>query len=406
MSGCSLVAPGLPSQLNGVTPTFSYNPSNPNYFGVQVTYLSGSSTCNYPTGTATFTPYLYSGKATATCDFNTAGDYSQVVCSNVPVTAFNNGAYTIGYSGVKGISSNRSPIPFTFTMGTSPAANTVTVVTSTAATTTSTTTAAAAAAATTTQTSYFSTVTQTNTVSSNVVVTDSQTKYVSSCTPKVPAPDPSSPPKPSSTPAVSSSSFSKGASSIPSASSSISTPGASSAPEVSSPKPSLSPSSSALPSSRPYPSFPSSIACPNANGTIYSTSNGNYIIECYVDRSDHDLESVQASSFYACISQCVSTAGCVDVSYASSANTCYLKNGQGNVNSNNGIWGAALYPYSASIPSATTTATAPTSTSTGPVPSCPADDKTYYYSGGNVFYIECYTDRSVSPSLPPYVIPD
>jgi hypothetical protein len=148
---------------------------------------------------------------------------------------------------------------------------------------------------------------------------------------------------------------------------------------------------------------------------VYSTPNGNYIIECGIDRANHDLGSVSASSFSDCINQCASTAGCVDVSYIPGG-VCYLKNGQGYPNSNSGVWGAAQYPYVGDAPPSTTaeapttTAAAPTTsaaaptTSTvapsGPSPSCPADDKTYYYTGGIAFYIECYTDRSVWVSLP------
>jgi len=422
MSGCSLVAGQLPSQVNGAVPTFAFDKLNYNYFGVPVTYMSGSTTCSYTSGVATFTPYVYSGTKTATCDFNsiTYPPYSEIVCSNVPVTSIPNGAYTIGYAGVKGISSSRSPLPYTFTIGTSPSpGSTVTVTTSTAGTTTSTATAVAQPAATTTQTAYTSTVTQTNTVSSNTVITDAQTKYVSSCAPTVPAPNVSSSSKSSAGSAISSSSSAKGSGStsgaptsstpspnLPSAPGLSSSPSKSSTPAVSSPNPtpsaSLAPSASspsaapvASSSSSPYPSLPLLAACPDANGTVYSTSNGNYIIECFVDRSNHDLKSVLASTFYDCVSQCASTAGCVDVSYAPGG-ACYLKNGQGTPGSNKGIWGAALYPYKDSAPSATTTATAPTATHTGPVPSCPADDKTYYYSGGSVFYIECYTDRVVS----------
>ncbi|KAF1945266.1 hypothetical protein EJ02DRAFT_419549 [Clathrospora elynae] len=105
MSGCSLVAAGLPALIGSATPTFSYNPNQHtfaanDYFGVQVTYMSGTTTC-YSGTRPTFTPVISNPYLlyTRTCAYVTQGapaTYTGIYCPDAKLWNWiNAGAYTI-----------------------------------------------------------------------------------------------------------------------------------------------------------------------------------------------------------------------------------------------------------------------------------------------------------------------
>ncbi|KAH5656121.1 hypothetical protein HBI51_048130 [Parastagonospora nodorum] len=62
-TGCSFVAPGLVGPSNGATPTFSYRHTShsDDYFGVQMTFMTGTQTCYG--AMPTFTPYITNSQA-------------------------------------------------------------------------------------------------------------------------------------------------------------------------------------------------------------------------------------------------------------------------------------------------------------------------------------------------------
>ncbi|EUC40954.1 hypothetical protein COCMIDRAFT_9275 [Bipolaris oryzae ATCC 44560] len=144
MSGCSLVAAGLPSLIGTAVPTFSYDYSKHvagDVFGIQMTYMSGTSTCFAGTKPS-FTPVISNTLAqyTQTCSYATSGapaTYTGIFCGSAALTNFpNTGALTIN-NVIGGLLPPPLPRAFTATFGASPAP--ATVATTTALVTTTTT---------------------------------------------------------------------------------------------------------------------------------------------------------------------------------------------------------------------------------------------------------------------------
>jgi hypothetical protein len=130
----------------------------------------------------------------------------------------------------------------------------------------------------------------------------------------------------------------------------------------------------------------SSSSCDAVNGTIFSTSKGDFIIECGIDRYGMDLvidNGVQ--SFEDCINTCAATDDCVDVSWNGN---CYMKNGVGVPYASNDVWGARL--LSAPTPAGPTE---PAVASPISGPTCNADNGTIYSTSKGDFIIECGIDR-------------
>ncbi|KAJ4338869.1 hypothetical protein N0V87_003554 [Didymella glomerata] len=115
MTSCSLVAPGLVSEVSGAMPTFSYRRTAHagDYFGVQMTYLNGRSTC-YQTGALPgFTPVIKNQAAgyTVNCQFITQGTtYTGIYCPPASVTSIPDGMLTVSY--INSRAGQPTPIPF------------------------------------------------------------------------------------------------------------------------------------------------------------------------------------------------------------------------------------------------------------------------------------------------------
>jgi hypothetical protein len=345
MTGCTLVAPELTSIYNGAKPTFSFKDDSSNYFGFQATYMIGSKTCTYSAGQS-FVPVFKTADYTATCSFSLGNTKSSIVCSNLPNTAIPAGAHTLSY--ISNRQGSDLPETTTFIVGPSPTPTfPETVYNTIRSTATATQTAQAPYASTATSTKYDGTTTSTYTYGSTIVYTDSKTStstlYTSSC---------------------------------PLAFSSV-------------------PSSTDQSSSTSTPT-PAGNGCPGSDTKTIKTPKGDFVIECYHDRSDSDMGSVSAGDFDQCVQACAGTEGCVDVSYVPNG-PCYLKNGQQPGSANSDVWGARLAGYSSS---ALTTATTVTSTiasqPTATGPSCPDNDGSSYHASGKAFEIQCGIDHSVS----------
>ncbi|KAJ4309180.1 hypothetical protein N0V94_009043 [Neodidymelliopsis sp. IMI 364377] len=99
MTSCSLVANGLVSQYNGQVPTFSYRQTghSDDYFGIQMTYMNGASTCY--SGRPSFTPVIQNTAAgfSVQCQFVISNAYSGIYCPNALVTNIPNGVLTVSY---------------------------------------------------------------------------------------------------------------------------------------------------------------------------------------------------------------------------------------------------------------------------------------------------------------------
>jgi hypothetical protein len=99
-----------------------------------------------------------------------------------------------------------------------------------------------------------------------------------------------------------------------------------------------------------------------SNGTTYIAQSGDlYQIICGLDYGGNDMFATEVENFEACIEQCNTQSGCVDVSYV--YGTCYLKNSLSNSPAALGyVWtakyiGGALSSTSSFIQSASTTTT-------------------------------------------------
>ncbi|KAF1930295.1 uncharacterized protein M421DRAFT_49643, partial [Didymella exigua CBS 183.55] len=147
MTSCSLYASGLVPDVNGAVPTFSYRRDghSNDYFGVQMTYLRGQSTC-YQTGVKpSFTPVVQNTAArfSANCEFGIQpSGYTGIFCPAVPVTNIPDGVFTVSYINLaQGLP---TPIPFLATFGPSPAPRAVTATAGAVTTSTSTSTSTVA----------------------------------------------------------------------------------------------------------------------------------------------------------------------------------------------------------------------------------------------------------------------
>ncbi|KAJ4380950.1 hypothetical protein N0V86_003297 [Didymella sp. IMI 355093] len=76
------------------------------------------------------------------------------------------------------------------------------------------------------------------------------------------------------------------------------------------------------------------------NGKTYPASKGQYNIICGKEYAGGDLVSTSTASFEACIEACVSTDGCIDVSYVNGA--CYMKNTKTSLIEAGHVWTAEL----------------------------------------------------------------
>lgn len=115
----------------------------------------------------------------------------------------------------------------------------------------------------------------------------------------------------------------------------------------------------------------STLSCPSANGTAFSSNGNTFNIECSVDHSGGDLSSVTTASLDACIAQCASTSSCVDVSYVPSNGMCYLKSQLNAGVVNTSVWSARVGALT-----------------------CPTNNGTVYNVNGTIFSLECYLDRA------------
>jgi hypothetical protein len=128
---CTFDSPCLTSQVNGVQPTFGFNPYNTGLFGIQASFThgellqpashiynnaneihTGSTTC-YTHASPTWQPVIQSGAYAATCTW--IGAVESIYCPNLPVSQFGYGPHTLTYSVPRG-----SPAPFiptTFNIG-------------------------------------------------------------------------------------------------------------------------------------------------------------------------------------------------------------------------------------------------------------------------------------------------
>jgi len=100
------------------------------------------------------------------------------------------------------------------------------------------------------------------------------------------------------------------------------------------------------------------LACPGSDGTIFTSNNNAFVIQCYQDHFGGDMGSASTTSLNACIALCTSTANCIDVSfvptdyYHPNVGTCWMKSSLQSVQPNGAVWGAQLVA-STSVPSPT-----------------------------------------------------
>lgn len=376
MTSCLLVASGLVPDVSGAVPTFSYRRTGhvSDYFGVQMTYLNGQSTC-YQTGALPgFTPVIKNEAAryTVSCQFLTEGlTYTGIYCP-APVTSIPDGVLTISH--INSRAGQPTPIPFLATFGPSPAPKAVTATAGAVATSTSTSTVTAPGSASTT-TAFITGATQTATTTIIVTQTRSttNTNYVSSCA--------SPPPTSSSSRAVSSSASAPALSSSSSSSSSV--------------RPSAT-ASGVL-------ATPSGFAnsCPADNGKLISTSAGTFKITCDYDRAGTTIGPFRpGNGFLGCVNLCANTPTCLFSSYYSMDRDCYLKFGFGVPKFNQHVCGAELVsPAASSSPVPSTSSSAAASSSAAPSASasglaCPGDNGKQITVGTKIFQITCQYDRS------------
>src|SRR5690242_8074037 len=276
MTSCSLFASGLVSEVNGATPTFSYRRSDhrDDYFGVQLTYLRGASTCFQPGAIAQITPVIRNDAArfSEDCVFKTQGTtYTGLFCSDAAVTDIPNGPLTVTYNNLP--RGQPTPIPFVALFGPSPAPQTATAFANAMASSTSTSTAIRSPDFASTMTVYSAGATQTQTIT--VYVTQTQTttntNYVSSCS-------------------------ISGSSSSPSLISSSSTTTATN-----------------TTTATDLPVATSPVVCQASNGQIINTSVGTVVVECGIDRAGGDMPKSPmypgSSGYEGCIAACAERDG-------------------------------------------------------------------------------------------------
>jgi len=100
------------------------------------------------------------------------------------------------------------------------------------------------------------------------------------------------------------------------------------------------------------------LSCPGSDGTIFTSNNNAFVIQCYQDHFGGDIGSGTTASLDACIALCTSTTNCIDVSfvptdyYHPSVGTCWMKSSLQSIQPNGAVWGAQLVA-SSSAPSST-----------------------------------------------------
>ncbi|XPS97036.1 hypothetical protein M3J09_006279 [Ascochyta lentis] len=309
MTSCSLVAPGLVSQYGGQVPTFSYRQTSHSgdYFGIQITYMNGASTCY--NGSPNFTPVIVNpaNGYSVDCSFVISSAYSGIYCANAAVTGIPDGVLTVSYKNW----SNTQPTPIAYpaTFGPSPAPRAVTATAGAVATSTATQTSTVSPNFASTATVYAAGTTETYT--NTIIVTQTRittnTNYVSSCT---------------TPPVISSSDIS---SSRPAASSSLL---------------STALSSSSSSAAAPSPSA-SGLQCPGADVETYAVGSKLFQIVCNYDRDGTSQGLFQPGNGLAgCITLCANTQDCAWSTYYAAQDACYLKFGQGVPNYNTAASGA------------------------------------------------------------------
>ena len=100
------------------------------------------------------------------------------------------------------------------------------------------------------------------------------------------------------------------------------------------------------------------LTCPGSDGTIFTSNNDTFVIQCYQDHFGGDIGSGTTASLAACIALCTSTTNCIDVSfvptdyYHPSVGTCWMKNSIQSIQPNGAVWGAQLVASSSAPSSA------------------------------------------------------
>ncbi|KAF2030878.1 hypothetical protein EK21DRAFT_88595 [Setomelanomma holmii] len=425
-TGCSFVASDLVSEYSGQVPTFSYRATShsDDYFGVQMTFLTGTSTCYGATPSGT--PYITNSAAgfSRDCLWNyiASQEYTALVCT-ASVTDIPDGPLTISYEGVAADAA-QSPMPFVATFGPSPTAQVTTTSTTTSILDViATSTASADPITTVTVTESGSPINGQNTVQVTQPTTSTSTVYVSSCSSSSPAMASSTP---SSDPSSSRISSSSGVSST-----------------------TLPPTSIALASSTSTSVPPSStVFCPGSDGSIIQTYAGPIQDECYTDRpnydtnydtdydsdydtdydTNHDISGnpLYPGTYEGCLAACAARSDCQQVAYVPGG-PCYLESAVGYPNKSGNVIGGRLLAnrqVASSVSSKATTSSvsvsrtsaiaSPTSYQTttvtttvsgtgyqctckptdAPTLVCPSADGTTHTSDcGATYAIECAADR-------------
>ncbi|KAF4535212.1 Kelch domain-containing protein [Lasiodiplodia theobromae] len=138
------------------------------------------------------------------------------------------------------------------------------------------------------------------------------------------------------------------------------------------------------------------LSCENSasDGVTYTSSKGTFLIECGIDYAGGDMGSSNTASFEACIEDCASTDGCIDVSYV--YGSCYKKNALNDPVSLSHVWTAkkvASDTDSSSTATITSAATTTTATATATAITCPSSNGTITgMSTGGTYEILCAID--------------
>lgn len=116
------------------------------------------------------------------------------------------------------------------------------------------------------------------------------------------------------------------------------------------------------------------LSCPQDDGTTYTSAGRQFAIQCFNDSMYSDINSqgpITTTIMEDCITDCVNTAGCIDISFIPSKNECYLKYAINSGTYNDLVWGARLLdidgvstgtPVTLTTSTSTTSATSTTST--------------------------------------------
>ncbi|OJD35908.1 apple protein [Diplodia corticola] len=138
------------------------------------------------------------------------------------------------------------------------------------------------------------------------------------------------------------------------------------------------------------------LSCDNSasDGVKYTSSKGTFLVECGVDYAGGDMGSSNTASFAACIEDCASTDGCIDVSYVTGS--CYKKNVLNDPVSLSYVWSAKLVASdtdSSSTATITSAATTAAATATATALTCPSSNGTITgMSTGGTYEILCAID--------------